>query len=334
MAYFDINKYDETPMKVSQKQSLAKVAAEALVQVSGSPADTDTPNIRTSNLAAQLQVKTSSAVKMFATDQKFAFLLRLANDPDSPLEGSEYMLLKGTSLTCLQVLADTKSATLKQALLENNGITDFSKSFKLKFRLTTTDMAGSNVVADKLMVDLRGPDWLHLHNFCNVHVIARCHSRGLFCFEDDISGLINCSLALSTGSSMEQFRSCLASVIAEKLQVVPGFPSPECEQHRDFMLSLFGSTGSKWELKKYLLERLPNGDWRRRDLIQVFIPPGVTYDEAAVKKQIVSVLLLVLGGKLFRTYPRHRWTGADVCVSTRLASVKQFMASSVKPSSG
>ena len=159
-AYFDINKYDETPMKVSQKQSLAKVAAETLVEVCGSTADTKTPNIRTSNLAAELHAKTSSAVKMFATDQKFAFLLRLANDPDGPLEGSEYMLLKSTSLTCLQELANTKSATLKQAVLENNGVTGLSKSLRLKLRLTATDMAGSNVVADKLMVDLRGSDVL------------------------------------------------------------------------------------------------------------------------------------------------------------------------------
>ena len=48
VAYFDINKYDETPMRVSQRQSLTEVAGHAVAEVSGSSSSATQTNIRPS----------------------------------------------------------------------------------------------------------------------------------------------------------------------------------------------------------------------------------------------------------------------------------------------
>ena len=74
-------------------------------------------------------------------------------------------------------------------------------------------------------------------------------------------------------------------------------------------MSLFLSQGSRM-----FLSVLANGDWTRRDRFEVWVLPGVQLDELVVKKTIVKGLLTALTGRVFRTYPRHRWLGCDVAV--------------------
>ena len=313
LAYFDINKYDETPMRVSQHQNLQALASETLATTTSGQGGAAVPRLRPLSQHSVFDVKTATPAKLFATTQDFGYLLRLPPEVQEVV-GRQHLLLRGSSLTNLQLLEGATGLHLKQALLENNGVSAFSATFPVKTRITTTDMAGANQVADQLLMMDRDDSWGHFHNYCTVHVISRSISRSLEFFEDDVSGMINCSLALSIGSSMERFRKSLASVVAQKLVVLPGTSSVKAAQHRDYVLDLFCNTGSKVALKQYLLKKLPNGNWQDHSQIQVFVPPGMEYCEANIKEQVLSGLLLVLSGKLFRTFPRHRWLGADNAV--------------------
>ena len=67
-------------------------------------------------------------------------------------------------------------------------------------------------------------------------------------------------------------------------------------------------------MKRFLLAKLANGDWKRHDVIQVFIPPGVDFDRQQVLENLCTGLVLSLAGSLFSIYPRHRWLGADATV--------------------
>ena len=310
LAYFDVNKFDETPMRVSQQQDLEKLASQALQPPAATQLHPDPSTLRPLSEHNPFQVKAATPAKLFATSQQFAYLIRIPEEVQTHA-GRQHLLLRGSSLTALQVLESATGSHLKQALLENNGVSDFSKHFFTKTRITTTDMAGANVVAEKCVLADRDEEWGHFHNFCNVHVVSRSISRSLEFFSKDVTGMIHCSLALSVGSALERFRKSLATVLAQKIMVTPGSSSVEAARHRDFVLELFCTTGSKVAMKQYLLKKLPNGDWRDRAKVEVFVTPGVEYDENDIKEKVVSGLLLVLSGKLFRTFPRHRWLGAD-----------------------
>ena len=56
---------------------------------------------------------------------------------------------------------------------------------------------------------------------------------------------------------------------------------------------------------------LPNGDWRRRDLIDVWLPPGLVVNEDRIKDVLASSLVAILARCKLTVYPMHRWTGAD-----------------------
>ena len=59
---------------------------------------------------------------------------------------------------------------------------------------------------------------------------------------------------------------------------------------------------------------LANGDWTRRDQVQLITPPGPAVDEEQAKQQVVQGLMKVLAGRLLRLYPQHRWLGAEAAV--------------------
>ena len=60
------------------------------------------------------------------------------------------------------------------------------------------------------------------------------------------------------------------------------------------------------------LMMLPNGDIRRRDQVQVYVPPAVLVDEDHVKTIVADACADVFCGSKFRQYSREKWTGGDV----------------------
>ena len=77
----------------------------------------------------------------------------------------------------------------------------------------------------------------------------------------------------------------------------------------------FAHQERKLSLRRFLLECLPNGDWRNHSEIQVFIPPGVSHNRQQVLQKVTAGLVVALCGKLFSTYPQHRWLGSEISVS-------------------
>ena len=57
---------------------------------------------------------------------------------------------------------------------------------------------------------------------------------------------------------------------------------------------------------------LPNGDWRSRR-VEVFVSHSSLLTPAEAERQLANGLVTALAGTQFEVYPRHRWTGADIC---------------------
>eukprot|EP00971_Amphidinium_carterae_P281411 5587099-Amphidinium_carterae.1 len=134
-------------------------------------------------------------------------------------------------------------------------------------------------------------------------------------FSEHIRGMTHFALSLSIGSAMDRFRRSLVEVVKQRLVIQYGTCSLEATQYKEFVLELFCSAGSKVSLKRFLLQALPNGDWRNKDQIEVLIKAGISYNPEEVAKKVTAGLLLALCGKLFSTYPQHRWLGSDISVS-------------------
>ena len=133
-------------------------------------------------------------------------------------------------------------------------------------------------------------------------------------FISHVIGLVNFSLALCTASYLLEFRKALAEVVVEKLVVLVGHPTPSMQRHQEAMLQTLCSTGTRVAERQQLLRSTCNGDWTNQQRVEVYIEAGVTYDRKDVQERVVAGLLRALCGKVFSTFPRHRWLGCDISV--------------------
>ena len=86
-------------------------------------------------------------------------------------------------------------------------------------------------------------------------------------------------------------------------------------EYRQFVLNTFAQTGGNKEMKVELLGRLPNGNLRRSDKIEVYVPPGSSPEHLdRVHGDVATCLVMCLTGIAFRVYPRHRWLRADLAM--------------------
>ena len=338
LLYTDVVRYDETPMKVGQRQ---------LPEDLGIPSHTTLGGIGAPHGPmphAELQGgslgRAASQAKLLATDSKFVMLVKFPSDGAPSLAG-RYVHLMGSSLTSLQVVERTTGPVLKRALLENNFVSEHSNSFQFKCRMVTTDMHPGNLAAEKLVMKDR-PGWSHLHFGCNVHVAARAHSKTFSLVPAEITGLLNFALSLSQGSAMVQFRKALVKVLTRKITFLYGSATEECQQYRSWILDVFAKTGAKKEVKNHILRRLPNGNWQNVHQVEVYLKPGLQHNLPALRKQVISSFVTVFTSRAFKVYPRHRWVGADIAmdqvglmesVHGLATSVYQAMVENVGPSS-
>ena len=311
LMYVDMSRYDETPMKIRKKQFLVDLDS-SLTALEDAPADGGslaTFKTQASDLSIPVGHETV-ARKLFATDSRFAALVRCETEG-----GYQHVAFLGRSLTWIQDLEHTTAECIRRALLEANPLSEACNSFAFKVRATTTDKHASNFKSERSLVDARGADWLFAHLFCNVHVCATGTTRTFSLVNSDISGLINFSLTFASGGHMHKFRRCLAAVIAEKINVIRGSPPLDVIAYQQAMLSLFLSRGTKLRERRFLLSKLPNGDWRKRDCVDVYVPEHEPVrTAAAIAPRLIRGILVALTGRTFTSYPRHRWTGADIAL--------------------
>ena len=312
LLYLDIQKYDETPMKVSHLDFMqigeASATSDKAMQAEkpqGQRSSSSDPDL--------ISMKTSSTVKLFATDNKYAMVFKLPQDV-AEASGQGHLVIMGSSLSGVQMVEKTTAQITKEALLSTSGHSVSTQSFPFKARVAVSDAAPSNFQAEELLGQVLGPSWKQLHFPCIVHKAASMHKQTFSLMQDQLTGLLSFSLALSTSSSMMAFRRSLAQVVADRLVIRRGRPSLASENYRHFVLGLFCTTGRQQALKHLLLDELPNGDWQNHEVVECYVPHGVEVDIASVQRNMVKALLLSLTGRVFSTYPQSRWLGADVAL--------------------
>ena len=314
LLYIDSNRFDETPIRVRVKEVLSNPLTGHFPDI-GAATPGDAPKSVLDAAMSQFFTQTTAVCKLLAVDNKFTLLLKKENYGSEAAASfaDKYVAIQGPSLCHLQCLERAIGATMLQGFLENLGVSKHVQDVPMKIRSTCTDQAGSNKVAEDALRSRLGPGWLGLHHPCNVHKVARALQKSTEVVKEHVTGLLRFALGLETASAMSQFCTALSRVIADReLVVIPGHPPPAVQAYQDFCLNLFGKTGAKQNTKQYLIRTLVNGDWRRKDCLELYVPPGHVYDLQEPKLNVTKDLLVALTSKVFSKYPRHRWLGCDV----------------------
>eukprot|EP00959_Pyramimonas_sp_CCMP1952_P258395 5401149-Pyramimonas_sp.AAC.1 len=89
------------------------------------------------------------------------------------------------------------------------------------------------------------------------------------------------------------------------------------EEYQPLMLELFLRRGSSSYERMQMAQAVLNGPWHDHSSLIVYVdgegPIGVGL-RRSVTKNVIRCLNFVCLGRSFRTYPRHRWTGADLSI--------------------
>eukprot|EP00971_Amphidinium_carterae_P014722 290724-Amphidinium_carterae.6 len=206
---------------------------------------------------------------------------------------------------------------LMEALRRLSACTPLSNDFCLKTRVVSSDQASYNKLAEQGIQNEREPwNWTSLSLDCEIHASSRAFAKtydGLLA--TDVSGLLNVSLALRSGSNMMVFRRALRQEIEARLKIMYGPPPLAAQEYREAFLQTFMTTGAKLLLNRVLLSRLPNGLWSNPE-VEVYLPLEVkgTVRAADIATLLTSSLCFVLTGSKPHLFARHRWTGCDLAI--------------------
>ncbi len=178
--------------------------------------------------------------------------------------------------------------------------------FKFKARVVSSDRCAAQLVAERGLAALR-PGFVSLHVGCEIHM-RTLPIRA-------VSEMIRVALPLRLGGRMKVFRRCLLDEIASTIDIQEGRSSVAAKEYRRAAVTAFMGTGVRSRAIQTLLSILPNGDWERHDIVQVFVHPGKFWDKGVVARMLKRALCLSLCGASFDVFNRKRWTENDHCVS-------------------
>lgn len=206
--------------------------------------------------------------------------------------------------------------------------------------VSTTDMHGSNVKAEKAMsleLAVDGPEtvehcaaeqrglhsakakrscgWNCVQVRCEMHRSHTCELKTHDIVASTVSGVLNVGLSLRIPGAAGRFRRALRKFICEpdRLVILRGEPTHEVITWRTAINDLFTRQGTKRSrLRAAVIGRLCNGDIRRSDRLEHFCsenccPGGLQQ----TKDKFCRYLVPALTKRLPMIFPRRKWIGSD-----------------------
>lgn len=303
LCYIEFVSSDETPLRVGVQDSATTIAQASVAPVAPHGA------VVHHSVAAPLPPGASRigvVSKLLQSVCEFAFLVRLRT--------GRLLVVRGRTHNWLQCLSRTTAECLVAAEEQRRFVSSVASRFQSRTRIATLDSAASNLRAERrIMQPAREgePKWQHLLLPCAVHQLATTHKRTFALCESDISGQINFSLALNFGTNLCVFGALLQDYVKTHLVVKRGAPPDDAVRHRKHLFRLSMARGSRLLARRLALQLLPNGDWRKRGCVEVYMPDGVPYSHARIADVVAGAIHQCLAASRFCTYPRHRWTRGD-----------------------
>lgn len=308
--YLDFVAYDETPLPVQMRRELW-AATDSLcgTRPSSGSGDAMSHAEQQPPQDAQMLLSTSGATqKVLQHMQRGAMLLQLSG---------RFVIIKVSPLNRITVMDRGTAQVLRECQLRLSTATRVAMGFGRCVRGVCTDGAAANAACEREVSLARGgalsdrDDIVHI--ICDIHRTSLIHGKTLVLLQDNIRGMIKCSVSLRVGAALGVFRQCLCEEIDSRLRILHGRPPPEARAYREAVLDLFLSHGQNVLARRLMLCLGPNGDWRAHE-VQYFVSPepGAISDRQQVLQRLTKSIIMAMCATKPSIYPQHRWTGCDI----------------------
>ncbi|CAK0795464.1 unnamed protein product, partial [Prorocentrum cordatum] len=303
--YVEAVKYDETPMKLSVNDSFQ-------ARGRGAVGSSDQQQVAVYHMDRSRQwgkpKLERTVIKLLQSSSRFGCLLRT--------NAGEYVGIVGASIAPLQWLDRNTGECLREAdQRRTTAVGRAAKDFACKTRASVLDGAGPNARCEaQVGVDRRGDGWGKIGFTCSIHCLANVFTHTFDLTGSDVSGQINFALAVNEGSGFSSFCRIFRAVVQQRIRIRRGRPPPEATPCKRHLLCLSLARGSRLIEKKTALHHLPNGDWRDREHVDIWILEGIDINESEIKKSVSEALEVVLLGARFTRWPRSKRAGSDVAM--------------------
>ena len=310
LLYLEHWRADETPMKVKTLECFSPSVAtkdiekHACLAVMGS---------ETSDRS--ISVQNSCAVrKLLQCEERFGFVLMMS---------LTFYLYLAPCVSPLFLLESEKTAVLLQAIARSTCTTRYTNMLTNKLRVATLDGHASNKAAEEHIPSFR-PGWILSLLTCELHLLAIVFKVALLHIDRDLlRGNLYTALCFVHGEHMSNFRNCVFQEILQTLVLLIGTPTREAQEYKELMMSLFFSSRSA--VKHAMVCILPNGDWRKVDRVEFYVPFGVTdlskIDKNAVAQFFAVGFIKAFVSEQFNVCALHHWTGYDVAMDQQAGMV-------------
>lgn len=303
VAFIEGTRYDEATLVVAVEQAQ----------------DIPEPGPDAVGIAARLRdvlqagsIKETAPAKVFNLESTWGALLELRPTGDGP---AEYLFLTSSQAQPPQIIQRGTAVNYAAALrLASMCRWESVADFQTKIRLVCSDRLSAQWAAERALADLR-KDWLRLHIGCEIHKSVSAGSKGLLRVSDTISGLIHLAVSLRLGGWMTLFRKCLTAEIEETMVIREGAPPQHAIMRKKLAVSIFLGCGPRRRVIQSILSMLPNGDWLKNDVVEIYLRPGTPHTRGDVVHLAAKGLCMAMAGAHFRIFNRGRWTNNDHAVS-------------------
>lgn len=166
----------------------------------------------------------------------------------------------------LMLLENESRPVLTEAAIRLCGTSRHLHGVKQKSRIVTEDGHPSNRKAGSNLAGIR-PGWPRWWIWCVLHLVAPICRDALLSLRREVSrGILYTALVVSHGTAMETFRRRLLDEVVASLDMQWGVSPPSAKAHRGAMIDLFAGTAGK--ASSALIRLLPNGDWRKKKVVE------------------------------------------------------------------
>jgi hypothetical protein len=193
IAYVECARYDETPMRVrSAGQSSAYLTPYANLPTLPSTDALVPTDHAWGPGSGELATTSSSAGKILQPEVSHGLFLKRSD---------RFFGIVGSRVCHLQLLERNTTRCLLSAQMSLSAATPDCAVFKHRLRLSTTDRHSSNLACEReLSRSLGDNNFSVLHQTCDIHVVARIHTRVFSMVEEHITGILRRSLSLSVSA--------------------------------------------------------------------------------------------------------------------------------------
>jgi hypothetical protein len=255
--------------------------------------------LQASSSKLKLQSIRNRPARILQSKQSFSMVVRTLED--------KVLTISGSTLNWTQLIQNTKAPTLAEAERRRCGMTKDAEKFQRKIRCTALDQYASNKAKESSIKAARDGSWSSSNIDCHLHIwglIMRAVFDGLY--PQLGLGLMHFACSVNLGTYLELWADSVEEVAFAKSIVTRTPPSREAKAFRHQVLMLAMRQGTHLLHKRLSLLMLPTGDWRRRDKLEIYVPPGLEVNELQIRRAVSRGVANTTARRKYSRYEKFR----------------------------